>query len=152
MLYGFGGDASGGYGSGGEADGGVSEFGGFFCIREMRGERIIFLIFGKLVRKYGSGQGAEIDNYYHSLLQCELAKISQESQRNGILLGYAKEVADYVKKRSNGQNRKVILEDSRKDLQNNMYGSKLGERNKNKPCEWLLDDKRTRRMRDAGIR
>lgn len=30
MLYGFGGDASGGYGSGGEADGGVSEFGGFF--------------------------------------------------------------------------------------------------------------------------
>lgn len=60
-------------------------------------------------------------------LQCELAKISQESQRNGILLGYAKEVADYVKKRSNGQNRKVILEDSRKDLQNNMYGSKLGE-------------------------
>ena len=107
---------------------------------------------GKLVRKYGSGQGAEIDNYYHSLLQCELAKISQESQRNGILLGYAKEVADYVKKRSNGQNRKVILEDSRKDLQNNMYGSKLGERNKNKPCEWLLDDKRTRRMRDAGIR
>lgn len=107
---------------------------------------------GKLVRKYGSGQGAEIDNYYHSLLQCELAKISQESQRNGILLGYAKEVADYVKKRSNGQNRKVILEDSRKDLQNNMYGSKLGERNKNKPCEWLLDDRRTRRMRDAGIR
>lgn len=60
-------------------------------------------------------------------LQCELAKISQESQRNGILLGYAKEVADYVKKRSNGQNRKAILEDSRKDLQNNMYGSKLGE-------------------------
>ena len=30
MLYGFGGDASGGYGSGGEADGEVSEFGGFF--------------------------------------------------------------------------------------------------------------------------
>ena len=298
MLYGFGGDASGGYGSGGEADGEVSEFGGFFskprakgidivsegvyysdiidkkapetvpfalgggrtfaadffCIRETRGERIMFFDFwedakenmvqagkermrklvlkygdkpdeddmneadwfeyqavkkyedevtgemikdkikngivssifpvglasyktakafgefvadtqiaykykramdetgGKLVRKYGSGQGAEIDNYYHSLLQCELAKISQESQRNGILLGYAKEVADYVKKRSNEQNRKVILEDSRKDLQNNMYGSKLGERNKNKPCEWLLDDKRTRRMRDAGIR
>ena len=74
----------------------------------------------------------------------------------GIAMGNAvprlKEVADYVKKRSNGQNRKVILEDSRKDLQNNMYGSKLGERNKNKPCEWLLDDRRTRRMRDAGIR
>lgn len=30
MLYGFGGDASGGYGSGGDADGGVSGFGGFF--------------------------------------------------------------------------------------------------------------------------
>ena len=30
MLYGFGGDASGGYGSGGEADGEGSEFGGFF--------------------------------------------------------------------------------------------------------------------------
>ena len=124
----------------------------FFVYGKREENGLYFLIFGKLVRKYGSGQGAEIDNYYHSLLQCELAKISQESQRNGILLGYAKEVADYVKKRSNGQNRKVILEDSRKDLQNNMYGSKLGERNKNKPCEWLLDDKRTRRMRDAGIR
>ena len=115
----------------------------FFVYGKREENGLYFLIFGKLVRKYGSGQGAEIDNYYHSLLQCELAKISQESQRNGILL---------VKKRSNGQNRKVILEDSRKDLQNNMYGSKLGERNKNKPCEWLLDDKRTRRMRDAGIR
>ena len=124
----------------------------FFVYGKREENGLYFLIFGKLVRKYGSGQGAEIDNYYYSLLQCELAKISQESQRNGILLGYAKEVADYVKKRSNGQNRKVILEDSRKDLQNNMYGSKLGERNKNKPCEWLLDDKRTRRMRDAGIR
>lgn len=30
MLYGFGGDASGGYGFGGETGGGVSEFGGFF--------------------------------------------------------------------------------------------------------------------------
>lgn len=79
-----------------------------FCIRETRGERIIFLIFGKLVRKYGSGQGAEIDNYYHSLLQCELAKISQESQRNGILLGYAKEVADYVKRGVTGRIEKLF--------------------------------------------
>ena len=115
---------------------------GFFVYGKREESGLCFLIFGKLVRKYGSGQGAEIDNYYHSLLQCELAKISQESQRNGILLGYAKEVADYVKKRSNGQNRKVILEDSRKDLQNNMYGSKLGERNKNKPCEWLLENRK----------
>ena len=51
MLYGFGGDASGGYGSGGEADGEVSEFGGFFCIREARGERIIFFIFGKMQKR-----------------------------------------------------------------------------------------------------
>ena len=41
MLYGFGGDASGGYGSGGEADGGVSEFGGFFSKLRAKGLDIV---------------------------------------------------------------------------------------------------------------
>ena len=41
MLYGFGGDASGGYGSGGEADGEVSEFGGFFSKLRAKGLDIV---------------------------------------------------------------------------------------------------------------
>ena len=41
MLYGFGGDASGGYGSGGEAGGEVSEFGGFFSKPRAKGIDIV---------------------------------------------------------------------------------------------------------------
>ncbi len=57
----------------------------------------------KLVSIYGSGQATNIDNYYHPLLQCQLSKISPDSQRNGILLGYAKEGWDYFKKILNNQ-------------------------------------------------
>ena len=54
----------------------------------------------QLVKTFGSGQGADIDNYYHPLLQYELAKISPQSRDNGIVLGYAKEyLMDYPKKR-----------------------------------------------------
>ena len=33
-----------------------------------------------LVKSYGPNQGADIDNYYHPLLQCQLAKISPTSR------------------------------------------------------------------------
>ena len=50
------------------------------------------------------------------LLQCELAKISPESRRNGIALGYAKEyLMDYPKKRFlQHYNHNEIMEDSKK--------------------------------------
>lgn len=105
----------------------------------------------KLVKQYGSGQGADIDNYYHALLQCELAKISPKSQRSGIWLGYGKEGYDYLKKRYDGMDEEEIIADMEKDLQNNLYGSRLGAGNKHKSCRKMLKRKRTKRMRDAGI-
>jgi hypothetical protein len=108
----------------------------------------------QLVKTFGTGQGADIDNYYHPLLQCELAKISPESRRNGIALGYAKEyLMDYPKKRFwQGKSHNEIMEDSQKDLQNNLFGSNLGYYNPNTSCEDLLDDRRTPNMRKLGIR
>ena len=107
----------------------------------------------KLVKTFGSGQAADIDNYYHPLLQCELAKISPQSRNNGIALGYAKEGWDYLNKRFlQHKNHDEIIEDSRKDLYNNLYGSNLGNNNLNKSCEDLLDDRRTPNMRKLGIR
>ncbi len=107
----------------------------------------------KLVNTYGSGQGNGIDNYYHPLLQCQLAKISPTSRRNGIALGYAKEyLMDYPLKRLKGQNHDEIMKDSIKDLQNNLYGSNLGHYNQNKSCTDLLEDKRTENMRKLGIK
>ena len=108
----------------------------------------------QLVNTLGPGQGADIDNYYHPLLQCELAKISPQSRANGIVLGYAKEyLMDYPKKRFlQHQSHSEIMKDSRKDLQNNLYGSNLGYNNPNQSCEDLLDDRRTPNMRKLGIR
>ena len=86
-------------------------------------------------------------------MQCELAKISPQSRNNGIALGYAKEGWDYLNKRFlQHKNHDEIVEDSRKDLYNNLYGSNLGNNNPNKSCEDLLDDRRTPNMRKANIR
>ena len=108
----------------------------------------------QLVKTFGNGQGADIDNYYHPLLQCELAKISPQSRNNGIALGYAKEyLMDYPKKSFfKHQSHDEIVKDSQKDLQNNLYGSNLGYTNPNGNCEDLLDDRRTPNMRKLGIR
>lgn len=105
----------------------------------------------RLVDMYGKGQGADIDNYYHPLLQCELAKISPTSRDWGIRLGYAKELWDYYKKIGH-QSALEISTDSKKDLQNNLYGSNIGYNHLNKSCEELLDDKRTENMRKANIK
>lgn len=107
----------------------------------------------KLVNTYGPGQAADIDNYYHSLLQCELAKISPTSRKNGIALGYAKEyIMDYPKKRIlKKQEHNDIMKDSRKDLQNNLYGSNLGQDDPNISCRELLDDRRTKNMKKANL-
>ncbi len=70
----------------------------------------------KLVKTFGPGQGADIDNYYHPLLQCELAKISPRSRAYGIALGYGKESLDYLKKRFlQGMDHGVLMEDIEKD-------------------------------------
>ena len=106
----------------------------------------------RLVNTFGSGQGSDIDNYYHPLLQCELSHISPQSQQNGIILGYAKEGWDYVKKTFAGQDHQSIINDSRKDLQNNLYGSNVGANNPNKSCKDLLDNLRTSNMRKLNIR
>ena len=108
----------------------------------------------QLVNTYGAGQGAGIDNYYHALLQCELAKISPQSKNNGLLLGYAKEyMMDYPKKRFfQGYSHDKIMQDSEKDLLNNFYGSNLGYYNQDMSCFDLLEAKRTSNMRKLGIR
>lgn len=105
----------------------------------------------KLVTTYGPNQGANIDNYYHPLLQCQLAKISPTSRDWGLRLGYAKEIWDYHKKKGT-MPMSEISADSRKDLQNNLYGSNLGYYNPNKSCWDMLDDRRTPNMRKLGIR
>ena len=104
-----------------------------------------------LVATYGSNQGADIDNYYHPLLQCQLAKISPTSRDWGLRLGYAKEILDYHKKKGT-MPMSEISADSRKDLRNNLYGSNLGYYNPNKTCWEMLDDRRTPNMRKANIR
>ena len=105
----------------------------------------------KLVTTYGPNQGADIDNYYHPLLQCQLAKISPTSRDWGLRLGYVKEIWDYHKKKGT-MPMSEISADSRKDLQNNLYGSNLGYNNPNKSCWEMLDDRRTPNMRKLGIR
>ena len=105
----------------------------------------------ELVKKYGSGAGADIDNYYHPLLQCQLAKISPRSRDYGLRLGYAKEIYDYNKKKSI-MPMDILVDDMRKDLYNNLYGSNLGYYNPDVPCWELLDDRRTENMRKANIR
>ena len=105
----------------------------------------------KLVRQYGSGAGADIDNYYHPLLQCQLAKISPESRDYGLRLGYAKEIYDYNKKKSI-MPMDILVDDMRKDLYNNLYGNNIGYYNQDRPCWELLDEKRTENMRKANIR
>ncbi len=105
-----------------------------------------------LVKKYGKGAGKDIDNYYHPLLQCQLAKIDSMSQQNGILLGYMKEVWDYINKTKQGYKQKDIIADSRKDLKNNKYGSTLGEIGLGLSCMELLNDRRTDNMRKENIR
>lgn len=105
----------------------------------------------QLVETFGPGQGANIDNYYHPLLQCQLAKISPTSRDWGLRLGYAKEILDYHKKKGT-MPMSEISADSRKDLQNNLYGSNLGHYNPNKSCWEMLDDQRTPNMRKANIR
>ena len=104
-----------------------------------------------LVKKYGSGAANGTDNYYHPLLQCELARISPTSKEYGLRLGYLKEVYDFHNKKGK-KPYKTIVSDMRKDLQNNLYGSNITDIYSSIPCEVLLDDKRTKNMRKAGIK
>lgn len=104
----------------------------------------------KLVKKYGSGGGIDIDNYYHPLLQCVLAQKGPLHAENGINLGYGKEVYDFYKKRKRPW--PETSADSIKDLQNNRYGSKIGTENRNIDCRILLDNLRTRNMKNENIR
>lgn len=107
----------------------------------------------RLLKKYGSGAANGTDNYYHPLLQCQLAKISDEDRINGLVLGYGKEAFDIAKKVFiQGKNWNDVIADSQKDLQNNAYGSNIGYNNRNKSCWELLDDLRTENMRKENIR
>lgn len=109
----------------------------------------------KLIDKYGQNIGAAdgTDNYYHALLQCQLAKISPESRDYGLRAGYLKEIYDYHKKKGK-MLYDVLIGDMRKDLKNNRYGSNLGARNRNsnKSCYELLDNYRTRNLKNENIR
>lgn len=108
----------------------------------------------KLIRKYGknTGAGAGIDDYYHPLLQCELAKISPFSRQIGLGLGYAKEwLMDYPANLWKKMPIADIKRDTEKDLKNNAYGSIIGANNPQKSCYELLDDLRTEKMKDENI-
>ena len=63
----------------------------------------------------------------------------------------AKEGWDYFKKILNNQSHQSIIEDSKKDLQNNLLGSILGQNNSDKSCLELLDYLRTPNMRKQNI-
>ena len=81
----------------------------------------------------------------------ELKENLVQSRDWGLRLGYAKEILDYHKKKGT-MPMSEISADSRKDLQNNLYGSNLGYYNPNKSCWEMLDDQRTPNMRKANIR
>lgn len=104
----------------------------------------------KLIDKDGAGAAAGTDDYYHPLLQCQLARISDQSMRNGTRLGYFKEVYDYNKKMGT-MPYEVIVKDERKDLHNNLNGGNMGYINRLKSCLELLDDQRTQNMRDQYL-
>ena len=110
----------------------------------------------KLVKKYGKGAAEGIDNYYHALLQCELAQKGEDNGINGLMLGYVKEFM-YDKPRKSDSlfgdlTDEELLLDINKDLNNNYYGHIMGKYNKNQKCTDLLDDLRTQRMKDENIR
>ena len=110
----------------------------------------------KLVKKYGKGAAGGIDNYYHALLQCELAQKGENNGINGLMLGLAKEFM-YDKPRKSDSlfgnlTDEELLLDINKDLNNNYYGHIMGKYNKNKKCANLLNDLRTQRMIDENIR
>ena len=106
----------------------------------------------KLIKKYGKNVGAAdgTDNYYHPLLQCALARISPESEVNGITLGNIKEVADFIRKIPS-KKLKDIINDGKKDLQNNSFGSNISDMFRYIPCETLLNNQRTGNMKNENI-
>ena len=63
-----------------------------------------------LIKKYGPGAAAGTDDYYHPLLQCHLAQMSDTDRVNGLLLGIVKEYFwEYPQKRYNGKSHSVII-------------------------------------------
>ena len=62
-----------------------------------------------------------------------------------------KKVGIISKKNFNNQSHQSIIEDSKKDLQNNLLGSTLGQNNPDKSCLELLDYLRTPNMRKQNI-
>lgn len=44
-----------------------------------------------------------------------------------------------------------LISDINKDLKNNLYGAMLGLKNKNADCRVLLNDRRTRNMKNENI-
>ena len=73
------------------------------------------------------------------------------ADENTLGIDYIIPTYDYLKKRYDGMDEEEIIADMEKDLQNNLYGSRLGAGNKHKSCRKMPERKRTKRMRDAGI-
>ena len=106
-----------------------------------------------LINKYGKGAARGTDDYYHALLQCQLAKLSEADRINGLWMGYAKEMPfDYFRKRLSGMSDADAEKDGLKDLQNNLNGSNMGAYNKNTPCYISLGHLITENMKNANIK
>ena len=104
----------------------------------------------KLIDMYGKGAANGTDNYYHALLQCDLAQKGDLHLQNGLALGYGKEAFDFVRK--NNRPWTEVSADAIKDLTNNRYGSKVGYSDKTANCRDLLGNLRTGNMINAGIK
>ena len=59
--------------------------------------------------------------------------------------------SNFAEIRSKKKRLNKLMSDINKDLKNNLYGAMLGLRNKNIDCRVLLDDRRTRNMKNENI-
>ena len=84
------------------------------------------------------------DNYAHRLGMCESAKNGYIGALTGMSAGILKEGLDIARKTTGiGSKRigfKKALEDSKKDMKNNIEGIKFGLTNDGKECRIWLDD------------
>ena len=97
----------------------------------------------RLVQQYGSGAANGLDNYYHRLGMCEVGqrvgKGDIMAPTKGFSLGMLKEAYDIYNKSVVGDMPwSESMQDSYKDMKNNMEGLSWGLNNPYKDCRvWL---------------
>lgn len=107
----------------------------------------------RLIAKYGKGAATGTDDYYHPLMQCQIAKLGDIERFMGLWQGHLKEFpVDYINKRwIKEKPEEEVVNDAGKDLTNNLYGSIMGDMNRNIPCYKLLGPLRPENMKNEEI-